>query len=97
MTFDEQGNEVFSDEQEQESETPLEISEYKSVLEALTVQNENLETVIECQADIISLLSDQNAMLVEMNQNTAYIFVALLVYGVYRFISGVLSSMFGGG
>lgn len=95
MSFDEQENEFFPE--EQENDTPLEISEFSSELEVLTVQNENLEIIVECQDDIITLLTEQNAKLTEMNQYTAYIFAVLVVYGVYRFISGVLSSMFGGG
>lgn len=65
-------------------------TEYQSVLEALTAQNEQLETLLGYQAE---LLSKQTEIL----QYTGYIFAILLIYGLYRFISGVLNSMFGGG
>lgn len=107
MTFEEQETEVTTDiqvtedlteVQPQESEEIEEfIEEYENLLEAYTAQNEKLETIIESQADVILLLEQQNTKLIEMNQYTAYIFAALVVYGLYRFVSGVLSSMFGGG
>ena len=84
--YDEYGNEIT-----------LEISDNESVLEALSIQNENLETVIEGQADVILALSEQNAQLAEMNQYSAYIFVLILFYFLYRLFGGALSSMFGGG
>ena len=76
---------------EQDGEiTENEDTEYQSVLEALTAQNEQLETLVGYQADIISQQT-------EILQYTAYIFAILLIYGLYRFLSGVLSSIFGGG
>lgn len=76
---------------EQDGETTeIEDSEYQSVLEALTAQNEQLETLVGYQADIILQQT-------EILQYTGYIFGILLIYGVYRFLCGVLSSIFGGG
>ena len=76
---------------EQDGEiTENEDTEYQTVLEALTAQNEQLETLVGYQADIISQQT-------EILQYTAYIFAILLIYGLYRFLSGVLSSIFGGG
>ena len=87
MTFyDEYGNVIT-----------LEISDNEAVLEALTAQTEQLETLNECQAEIISELQAENAKLTEMNQYTAYIFVVLLFATLYKVFGGALSSMFGGG
>ena len=86
MTFyDEYGNIVT-----------LEISDNEAVLEALTAQTEQLETLNECQAEIISELQAENAKLTEMNQYTAYIFVVLLFATLYKVFGGALSAMFGG-
>lgn len=86
MTFyDEYGNVIT-----------LEISDNEAVLEALTAQTEQLETLNECQAEIISELQAENAKLTEMNQYTAYIFVVLLFATLYKVFGGALSAMFGG-
>lgn len=71
-------------------QTENEDTDYQSVLEALTAHNEQLETLVGYQAEIISLQS-------ENLRYTGYIFGILLIYGTYRFLSGVLSSIFGGG
>ena len=98
MTFyDENGNIIT-----------LEISDNSAMLEALELQNENLEAIVESQADILTTMQEQNEMLLahmeaqeakiaEMNQYTAYIFVIVLAVLLYRILSGALSSMFGGG
>lgn len=101
MTFyDEYGNEIT-----------LEISDNGPVLEALTVQTEQLEKLVECQAKsletletvvenqttVIAHLEAENAKLTEMNQYTAYIFVIVLFAALYKVLGGALSSMFGGG
>lgn len=78
-------------------ELTFEISDNDSVLDELATHTEYLATVADRQADIITLLKEQNAKLTEMNQYSAYIFAALIAFGLYRFVSGVLSSMFGGG
>lgn len=70
------------------------MEEYKTLFVEQKVQ---YETVIENQAKEISLLEAQNAQQAEILQLTAYIFAALCAYGLYRFFSGVLSSIFGGG
>lgn len=78
----------------------LEIHDYSAVIEALTVQTEKLEqleTIVESQAEIISHLEAENAKLTEMNQYTAYIFVIVLFAALYKVLGGALSSMFGGG
>lgn len=86
----------------------LEISDNSAMLEALELQNENLEAIIENQADILTTMQEQNEMLLahmeaqeakiaEMNQYTAYIFVIVLAFILYRILGGALSSMFGGG
>ena len=68
------------------------------MLEALeTSENEEYQTVIENQAEIITQLENLNTELTEINSLVGIIFGALLLYGVYRFLSGVVSSMFGGG
>lgn len=98
MTFyDENGNIIT-----------LEISDNSATLEALELQNQNLEAIIESQADILKTMQEQNetllahieaqeAKITEMNQYTAYIFVIVLAVLLYRVLSGALSSMFGGG
>lgn len=98
MTFyDENGNIIT-----------LEISDNSATLEALELQNQNLEAIIESQADILKTMQEQNETLLahieaqevkitEMNQYTAYIFVIVLAFLLYRILSGALSSMFGGG
>ena len=87
MTFyNEQGEEII-----------LEISDNAELLEALTEQNTKLETIIESQSDVISALTAENEKLTEISDLVGLIFGALLLYGVYRFLSGVISSMFGGG
>ena len=83
--YDEYGNEIT-----------LEISDNEAVLEALTAQTEQLETLNECQAEIISELQAENTKLTEMNQYTAYIFVVLLFVTLYKVFGGALSAMFGG-
>ena len=78
----------------------LEIHDYSAVIEALTVQTEKLEqleTIVESQAEIISQLEAENAKLTEMNQYIAYIFVIVLFAALYKVLGGALSSMFGGG
>ncbi len=98
MTFyDENGNIIT-----------LEISDNSTMLEALEFQNENLNAIVESQADILTTMQEQNETLLahmeaqeakisEMNQYTAYIFVIVLVFLLYRILSGALNSMFGGG
>lgn len=98
MTFyDENGNIIT-----------FEISDNSATLEALELQNQNLEAIIESQADILKTMQEQNetllahieaqeAKITEMNQYTAYIFVIVLAVMLYRILSGALSSMFGGG
>ena len=67
-------------------------------LEALEAsESGEYETVIENQAEIIKQLENVNTELTEINSFVGIIFGALLLYGVYRFLSGVISSMFGGG
>ena len=67
-------------------------------LEALEAsESGEYETVIENQAEIIKQLENVNTELTEINSLVGIIFGALLLYGVYRFLSGVISSMFGGG
>ncbi len=78
----------------------LEISDNSAVLEALALQTEKLEqleTVVESQAEIISHLEAEGEKLAEMNQYTAYIFVIVLFAALYKVLGGALSSMFGGG
>lgn len=76
---------------EQDSETTAEIETvFNTELEALIAQNEQLETLVGYQAEILSKQT-------EILQYTGYIFAILLVYGLYRFLSGALSSIFGGG
>ncbi len=67
------------------------------MLEALETENGDLETVVGNQAEIIQQLENINTELTEINSLVGIIFGALLLYGVYRFLSGVFSSMFGGG
>ena len=86
MTFyDENGNEIT-----------LEISDNSAVLEALTAQTEKLETLVESQADIISHLEAENAILIEMNTYCAYIFALVAAFFIYKIISAALSAIFGG-
>lgn len=111
----------------------LEISDNSAALEALELQNKNLEKIIENQAAALEKTQEQNetlsaiveyqnefittlqetsqeryetllahteaqeAKIAEMNQYTAYIFVIVLAFMLYRILSGALSSMFGGG
>lgn len=98
MTFyDENGNIIT-----------LEISDNSATLEVLELQNQNLEAIIESQAETLKTMQEQNETLLahmeaqenkifEMNQYTAYIFVVVLAVLLYRILSGALSSMFGGG
>lgn len=98
MTFyDENGNIIT-----------LEISDNSAMLEALELQNQNLEAIAESQAETLKTMQEQNetllahieaqeAKITEMNQYTAYIFVIVLAVLLYRVLSGALSSMFGGG
>lgn len=91
MTFtDENGNIIM-----------LEISDNSAVIE-------QLETIIENQAAALEISQERYEMLLiytqvqeskiaEMNQYTAYIFVIVLVFMLYRILSGALNSMFGGG
>ena len=58
---------------------------------------EEIDTLSQCQADILTALQEQNAKLTEMNQYLAYIFVIVLAFLLYRIVSSALSSMFGGG
>lgn len=60
-------------------------SNYKLLKESY----EELETVTE-------QLTAQNEKLVEINQYTAYIFVIVLVFVLYRILGGGLSAIFGG-
>ena len=75
----------------------LEISDDTAVLEALAAQTEQLETLVESQADIISQLKAENEILTETNQYIAYIFVIVLFAALYKVLGGALSAMFGGG
>ena len=86
----------------------LEISDNSAMLEALELQNENLEAIIENQAATLEISQEryemllahteaQEAKIAEMNQYTAYIFVIVLAFILYRILGGALSSMFGGG
>lgn len=87
MTFyDENGNVIT-----------LEIADNSEELEALGTQIDKLEELNKCQADMLLEVQNENALLTEINQNLAYIFVIVLVFLLYRIISGALSSMFGGG
>ena len=98
MTFyDENGNIIT-----------LEISDNSAMLEALELQNENLEAIIESQAAaletsqeryemLLAHMEAQEAKIAEMNQYTAYIFAIVLAFILYRILGGALSSMFGGG
>ena len=58
---------------------------------------DNIDTLSQCQADILTALQEQNEKLAEMNQYLAYIFVIVLAFLLYRIVSSALSSMFGGG
>lgn len=78
-------------------EITLDISDNSELLEALTEQNTKLETIVESQSDVITALTAENEKLSEISDLVGLIFGALLLYGVYRFLSGVISSMFGGG
>lgn len=84
--YDEEGNVIT-----------LEISDNIAVLEALTAQNEKLEMLNKCQAEIISELQNENKILTEMNQYTAYIFILVIFSVLYKVLGSALSSMFGGG
>ena len=75
----------------------LEISDDTAVLEALAAQTEQLETLVESQADIISQLKAENEILTEMNTYCAYIFALVAAFVVYKILASALSSMFGGG
>ena len=78
----------------------LEISDNEAVLEVLNAQTEKLEqleTVVESQAEIISHLKAENEKITEMNQYCAYIFVIVLFAALYKVLGGALSAMFGGG
>ncbi len=75
----------------------LEIADNSEELEALGTQIKELEELNNCQADILLEVQKENALLTEINQNVAYIFVLVLAFLLYRIISGALSSMFGGG
>lgn len=75
----------------------LEIADNSEELEALGTQIDKLEELNKCQADMLLEVQNENALLTEINQNLAYIFVIVLVFLLYRIISGALSSMFGGG
>ena len=93
------------------NEYEVEVSDNSEVMEALSEQSEKLddvyslledysehiETLEQCQADILTALQEQNDKLTEMNQYTAYIFVIVLAFLLYRIVSSALSSMFGGG
>ena len=98
--FDEQGNVYY-----------LEVSNNKEVIKALELQTEKLEqleAIAENQAAALEISQEryemllahteaQEAKIAEMNQYTAYIFVIVLAFIVYRILGGALSSMFGGG
>ena len=89
MTFyDENGNIIT-----------LEISDNSAMLEALELQNENLEAIIENQAAALEASQEryemllahteaQEAKIAEMNQYTAYIFVIVLAFILYRILGG---------
>lgn len=80
------------------------------LLEALKLQTEKLEQleiIVENQAAALEASQDhyemllahteaQGAKISEMNQYTAYIFVIVLAFLLYRILSGALNSMFGG-
>ncbi len=86
----------------------LEVSDNSAELEALKLQNENLEKILENQAAALETSQEryemllahyeaQEAKITEINQYTAYIFAIVLVIMLYRILSGALNSMFGGG
>lgn len=75
----------------------LEIADNSEEVELLGNQIEKLAEINQCQADMLLEVQNENALLTEINQNLAYIFVIVLVFLLYRIISGALSSMFGGG
>lgn len=74
----------------------LEISDNESVLEALTIQNDKLETLCKSQADIIAQLEQENTKIEEMNQYIAFLYVLLMFGILYKVLGGALSAMFGG-
>lgn len=57
--------------------------------ELLEKSYEELETVTE-------QLTAQNEKLTEMNQYTAYVFVIVLAFVLYRILGGALNAIFGG-
>lgn len=88
----------------------FQVSDNSSMLEALELQTEKLEqleTIVENQAAALEASQEhyemllahteaQGAKIAEMNQYTAYIFVTVLAFLLYRILSGALNSMFGG-
>lgn len=91
MTFtDENGNIIM-----------LENSDNSAVIEQLEKIVENQAAALEASQERYEMLlahtEAQEAKIAEMNQYTAYIFVIVLVFMLYRILSGALNSMFGGG
>ncbi len=94
--YDQFGNEIPIYD-ESGNELTLEISDNSAVLEALTAQNESLQTIIEAQATTNAHLEETIAIQQEMLYYVAYIFVVVLVIALYRILSSALNAMFGGG
>lgn len=75
----------------------LQISDNSEVLALLEQQNEKLDEVMEFQDFWHDKILEQSDMMLHIDNFIGLIFGMVLLYGVYRFLSGVISSMFGGG